>query len=84
MHVSPTVNRNSEMQYFEHNEVIKIHNGIMLVFYPGLPHIIISLFHPPVSNLCGVGISPQCDGYGELLHEHRECAQLAGEDKVEE
>ena len=56
----------------------------MLVFYPGLPHIIISLFHPPVSNLRGVGISPQCDGYGELLHEHRECAQLAGEDKVEE
>ena len=39
--MSPTLNKSSALQCFEcSNTVIdKIHNGIMLDFYPGLPHI---------------------------------------------
>ena len=35
-------------------------------------------------DLRGVGIPTHCNGDRELLHEDRESAQLAGEDKVKQ
>ena len=37
--MSPALNGSSEIQHFERADVIEIHDGIMLVFYPGLPHM---------------------------------------------
>ena len=36
-----THNKSSALQHFEHSNAIKIHNGIMFDFYPGLPHVIL-------------------------------------------
>ena len=41
--MSPTLNGISALESFEHGNAIKIHNGIMFDFYPGLPHIIVIL-----------------------------------------
>ena len=37
--MSPTYNESSALEHFEHGNAIKIHNGTMLDFYPGLPHM---------------------------------------------
>ena len=37
--MSPALNESSALQCFEHGNVIEIHNGIMLDFYPGLRHM---------------------------------------------
>ena len=37
--MSPTFNRNSEIQRYDRRDMIKIHNGIMFVFYPVLPQV---------------------------------------------
>ena len=31
--------RSSKIQRFKNSDVIEIHDGIMFVFYPGLPHV---------------------------------------------
>ena len=38
-HMSPALNGSSALERFEHSNAIKIRNGIMFNFYPGLPHI---------------------------------------------
>ena len=40
--MSPALNRNSVLEQFEHSNAIC--NGIMLDFYPGLPHIMYVLY----------------------------------------
>ena len=35
----PHLNRNTALQHFERGNAIEIRNGIMLDFYPGLPHM---------------------------------------------
>ena len=37
--MSPALNGSSVLQRFEHSNAIKIRNGIMFDFYPGLPHM---------------------------------------------
>ena len=37
--MSPALNGSSEIQHFEHADAIEIRDGIMFVFYLGLPHI---------------------------------------------
>ena len=37
--MSPTLNGSSVLERFEHSNAIKMHNGIMFDFYPGLPHM---------------------------------------------
>ena len=37
--MSPAFNRSSEIQRYDHRDMIKIRDGIMFVFYPGLPHV---------------------------------------------
>ena len=37
--MSPALNGSSALQCFERSNVVKIRNGIMFDFYPGLPHI---------------------------------------------
>ena len=37
--MSPALNGSSEIQHFEHVDVIKIRDGIMFLFYPGLPRV---------------------------------------------
>ena len=39
MRMSPALNVSSEMRHFECVDVIEICDGIMLVFYPGLPQV---------------------------------------------
>ena len=34
-HLSPTLNGSSKIQYFERNDMIEIHNGIIFHFYTG-------------------------------------------------
>ena len=36
---SPTLNGSSAPERFERGNAMEIHNGIMLDFYPGLPHM---------------------------------------------
>ena len=38
--MSPALNGFSEIQHFKRSDLIKICDMIMLVFYPGLPHVI--------------------------------------------
>ena len=38
--MSPALNGSSALERFERSNAIKIHNGIMFDFYPGLPHVI--------------------------------------------
>ena len=38
--MSPTRNGSSVLERFEHGNAIKIRNGIMFDFYPGLSHVI--------------------------------------------
>ena len=37
--MNPTLNGSSTLERFEHSNVSEIRNGIMLDFYPGLPHM---------------------------------------------
>ena len=37
--MSPALNGSSALQHFERSNIVKIRNGIMFNFYPGLPHI---------------------------------------------
>ena len=39
--MSPALNGSSEIQRFEHAYAIEIRDGIMFVFYPGLPHVVL-------------------------------------------
>ena len=39
--MSPALNGSSVLQHFERSNAIKICNGIMFDFYPGLPHIVL-------------------------------------------
>ena len=39
----PTLNRSSEIHLYERSDAIKIHDGIMFVFYQGLLHIQIAM-----------------------------------------
>ena len=48
--MSPALNRSSALWHFEGNDAIKIHDGITLDFYMGLPHIIII-----ISNIIRIG-----------------------------
>ena len=41
--MSLALNGSSALQRFEHGNVVEIHNGIMLDFYLGLPHMDILL-----------------------------------------
>ena len=41
--MSPTLNRSSVLGCFEHGNAIKIRNRIMFDFYPGLPHLFLTL-----------------------------------------
>ena len=41
--MSPALNGSSALERFEHSNAIKIRNGIMFDFYPGLPHIEVML-----------------------------------------
>ena len=38
-HMSPVLNGSFALQRFERSNAIKICNGIMFDFYPGLPHV---------------------------------------------
>jgi len=40
VHMSPTRNGSFALQHFEHSNAIKIRNGVMFDFYPGLPHVL--------------------------------------------
>ena len=37
--MSPALNGNTVLQYFERGNAVEIHNGIMFDFYPGLSYI---------------------------------------------
>ena len=37
--MSSTLNESSVLQHFERGNTVKIHNGIIFDFYPGLPHM---------------------------------------------
>ena len=37
--MSPALNGSSEIQHFECVDAIEIHDGVMFIFYLGLPHI---------------------------------------------
>ena len=37
--MSPTLNRSTALQRFEHGNAVEICNRIMFDFYPGLPHM---------------------------------------------
>ena len=39
MGMSPTLNGSADIQRFECSDAIEIHDGIMSVFLPGLPHM---------------------------------------------
>ena len=41
--MSPTLNGSSALEHFKHGNAIKIRNGIMFDFYPGLPHMYITV-----------------------------------------
>ena len=41
--MSLVLNRGSALQQFEHGNTVKICKGIMFDFYPGLPHMDVSL-----------------------------------------
>ena len=43
--MSPALTGSSEIQRFEHTDAIKIRDGIMIVFYPGLPHVYTHIMH---------------------------------------
>ena len=43
--MSPTLNGSSVLQCFEHGNTVKIHNGIMFDFYPGLPHMMFRIVY---------------------------------------
>ena len=36
----PTLNGSSEIMHFQCGDAIEIRDGIMFVFYPGLPHVL--------------------------------------------
>ena len=38
-HMSPPHSKSSALEHFERSNAIKIRNGTMFDFYPGLPHI---------------------------------------------
>jgi len=42
--MSPTFNRSSALERFKRSYAIEIRNGIMFNFYPGLPHVLLSLY----------------------------------------
>ena len=50
--MSPTVNGSSALQRFERSNAIEIRNGIMFNFYPGLPHIILSIYVTARNTTC--------------------------------
>ena len=41
--MSPTLNGGTALQRFERGNVVEIRNGIMFDFYPGLPHMYVSM-----------------------------------------
>ena len=43
-HMSPALNGSTALQHFERGNAVKIRNGIMFDFYPGLPHILYILY----------------------------------------
>ena len=49
--MSPALNGSSGIQRFEHAYAIEIRDGIMFVFYPGLPHM-----HSRLSLYRGMGL----------------------------
>ena len=55
--MNPTCNGTSEIQHFERTDAIEIRDGIVFVFYPGLPHIYMLdiayyfVYHTPISAL---------------------------------
>ena len=58
VHMSPTVNRSCALQCFERSSAVKLRNGIMFDFYPGLPHIVgISLYIHVVALIAIYSIS---------------------------
>ena len=55
--MSPALNGSSTLQRFERGNTVKIRNGIMFDFYPGLPHIYVSYVVCPVytpARPCGI------------------------------
>ena len=42
-HMSLALNGSFALEHFEHGNAIEIRNGIMFIFYPGLPHIQIDI-----------------------------------------
>ena len=49
MHMSPALNQSSALERFECGNAIKICNGIMFDFYPGLPHMVNFLLYALVT-----------------------------------
>ena len=43
VHMSLVLYESSELECFERSNAIEIHNGIMLDFYPGLPHMEVAM-----------------------------------------
>ena len=46
--MSPTLNGSSALEFFKRSNAIEIRNGIMLDFYPGLPHMCVSWYKHPL------------------------------------
>ena len=41
--MSPTLSKSSVLEHFERSNAIKVRNGTMFDFYPGLPHVCIEV-----------------------------------------
>ena len=56
--MSPALNESSALEHFKCGNVIEEHKEIMFDFYPGLPHLSVSIVY--ISQLCAHTSSCRC------------------------